>query len=332
MVQRHSFTAGRDTSSIREQLVPFRFWLPVSARHTDLVRATSDDEMSPEARLWNQLPSSLRVISSDTAGFKSRSPTASVSAMYQLQAHVLLGSKVIASSEKKIRVQGCLDPSPPLHLDRFTTNFAYRQEVALRKSVFKKGGILLLEASEPDPLTFQKAQSTATTKFQLDLTYRNGGLGGKPPTIDATIRWRLKSFTSIDMRTAISSRYAQETSAAPWSTEIRSALPYRQIKMTWSDWIRGDRSVGSHEEDSNTTWHATHVLWLSEPISSMLTPSFQTAFLSHRYNLLLHIDLSGTGRAQAELTLPVQVVYQSPTSETPCPDYGTDSGLPVYEE
>lgn len=326
MVQRHSFAQSPDTSSEREHLVQFRFWLPWQ---TDLVAADLHDQAPAEAHPSNQLPSSLRVVSSDTVGFKSCSPTASVLVAYQLQVRILNGLKVIASSDKQIRILSCHDPQPPLHLEHFRTKFTYRQEVVFRKSVFHKGGTLSVEASEPEPLTFQKSQSTATTKVRLQLTCRSGRILGKAPTIAATIQWRLKSLTTIDMRTAVSSANAEEDA---WTTEIRSNLRWRHMKMTWTEWTPDHQNDGSHQHPSDTVWRATHTLWLSEDISSALTPSFQTTFLSHEYTIQLRIKMSGLGNAQVELAVPVQLVYQASTWNAQCPDYATDSLLPVYAE
>ena len=326
MVQRQSFALSPDNPSEREHLIQFRFWLPWE---TDLVAADLHNQAPVEAHPSNQLPSSLRVISSDTVGFKSYLPTASVSVAYQLQARILNGTEVMASLDKHIRILSCLDPLPPLHLEHFRNNFTYRQNVVFRKSFFQKGGALLVEADEPGPLTFPKSQNKATTKVRLCLTYRGGRISGKAPAIAATIQWRLRSLTTIDMRAAVSSDNAEEN---PWTTEIRSNLPLRHLKMTWTEWTHHHQNDESHHNDLDMIWRATHTLWLSEDISSALAPSFQTTVLSHRYTILLRINMSGLGNAQAELVVPVQLVYQASTWNAPCPDYATDSFLPVYAE
>ncbi|KAJ9661423.1 hypothetical protein H2198_001991 [Neophaeococcomyces mojaviensis] len=323
-----SLAAGSyERSGVVGRRVPFSF--PVPAQTLAELR-----EMTP----------SLKLISSDTETtldiLKDQSPIMILNVRYLLTAILFSGNVQKQKIEQEIRVFISLDdqqvPSPLPEISDRVTQHRRSSLVSLkgarsltfrpgrRKSFHEGGNHIIIEADDPEPFCFQTHSDAAATKVRLTLTYgSNDPTAEAPGPVQGNVEWLMKSLSSI----AVQPNNRPEN--APPSEDafhLRSRhLPLRKLKMNWTGWERPDP-----DENAGHAWKSVQELWLTQPTTCGLTPTFRTSFISHQYSMWLQIDLSGKGMKgrsyKVELNVPVKVRYDIGLA----PSYALDHSLPQY--
>lgn len=213
---------------------------------------------------------------------------------------------------------------------------------------------IIVEATEPAPFTFRRSDDAAATELQIKLTYHGGDSDSDapPPTIVASATWLLRSLTSLTLEPVRRNGQAEPEQTEDYFNLRAKILPIRKNRLTWSNWTKTKPpapSTSSTGESLSQTqshlhlnpsgpprWTATQPLWLTQPLTSLLPPSFTTSYLTHLYILHLSLNISlessrstpfSSSKPNVELTVPLQVRYELGLA----PSYEVDESLPEYD-
>ena len=254
------------------------------------------------------------------AEFKSSTPKTTVVVFYQVQAKLYLGDAFLGSATRQVHIFDCSEVAPPLCLGDFGSEYNSRQETVLRKNVLQKFGMLLMEATQPDPFVFSYAGDTATTKILLQASVRKTIPPlevDQPDTFEVAITWKLQSSTFVSMEKMDRQPTMRQAASSSSMVRLVKTGQDQRLKMMWSEWIKSDQP-DSVKGETSTQWTAVHPLWLSIKSSSALAPTFSLPYVSHRYSILLDVAISGPGRSRATLKIPIQLIYRSEAAYSAC--------------
>lgn len=305
--------------------VPFTFNLPVTTL----------------AEL-HELTPSLKLISSDTETtlevLKGQSPTLLMNVRYMIQAVLFNGNDQLQKIEQEIRIWVALDreqiPAPisqigeQVHQHRRSSLVPLKRGRSFslsastrRKSVHQGNNHIILEADDPEPFSFKIDNDAAATKIRLNLTFAGEDTADRPGPVQGSVEWMMKSLTTIAVQP---NDRPEDAGPSDDAFHLRTRhLPLKKLKLNWTDWSR--------EEDSGSNaWRAVQDLWLTQPTTAGLTPTFRTSFLSHSYSIWLNVSLSGKGLKgksyKVDLNIPVVIRYDVGLA----PSYTVDADLPHY--
>lgn len=314
-----------ESNDIVGRRVPFIFNLPVSTL----------------AEL-HELTPSLKLISSDTETtldvLKDQSPTLLLNVKYLIQAILYNGSTQVQKIEQEIRIWVALDreqvPTPMVQQAEHVHRHRRSSLVPLkrgrsfslsastrRKSVHQGNNHVIVEADDPEPLCFKPDNDAAATKVVLTLTFAGDDASERPGPVQGTVEWLMKSLSTVAVQ---ANDRPEDAPPSDDAFHLRTKhLPVKKLKLNWTDWSR--------DEVNPKAWTAIQDLWLTQPTTSGLTPTFRTSSISHSYSMALNISLSGKGLKgksyKVDLNIPVVVRYDVGLA----PSYtGMDASLPHY--
>lgn len=288
-----------------------------------------------------QLASSLKVISSDTASTipiaTEVTPAMMVSVRYTLEARVTSPTSS-GKKDQEIRLFSCFDeahlPPPPLFshvISEQSTTIPNKLSLFRNKNHRTSPKSLAVETFPPPPLTFQLHSDAAATKVRLVVTITDSSPTPLPPTtMHSTLEWLLISLTSL---TAKRRRPSSPTDGPPPpdtdTFHLRTKLlPSRKLKLKWSNWT----SLPPDSYSSAPRWQSMQDVWITESFAAGLTPTFETPYIEHSYSLTLKFRVAGDSKiggagAKVELMVPLAIRYD--VGLAPC--YTIDRSLPEYE-
>lgn len=304
--------------------VPFIFNLPVSTL----------------AEL-HELTPSLKLISSDTETtldvLKDQSPTLLLNVKYLIQCVLFNGNDQLQKIEQEIRIWVALDqeqiPEPivdfgeRVHRHRRSSLVPLKRGRSFslsastrRKSIHQGNNHVIVEADNPEPFCFKLDNDAAATKVRLTLTYAGEDTTEKPGAVQGTVEWMMRSLSTVAVQP---NDRPEDAPPSEDAFHMRAKhLPLKKLKLNWTEWTR--------DEANSKAWRAVQDLWLTQPTTSGLTPTFRTSFISHTYSMNLVITLSGKGlngkSYKVELNVPVAVNYDVGLA----PSYTVDAALPHY--
>lgn len=312
--QTASSTAGEQYTTSHGRTLRFYFPLTLADGQAESGPANSDAaESCLEAPYWNFLPSSLEQKSSRTSGLKNSAPKTAASVVYQVKVQLRLGATMLAEAVRKVHIFDCKGSTPPLCLRDFAPEYICQQASVIRKNILQKTGIMSVEVDQPAPLVFVSSGGAVTTRILLKVSLRtisdaSGFFAGG--TFEAEITWRLRSSTFVSMQMLHALPTVREAALSKLMAYLATSSPRRRLKMIWSDWTPTNPQSQTCS-GSKTEWTAIYPIWLSIHSTPALAPTFSLPYLSRRYSILLHVSVSGLGRSQTSLTLPVQITYRS---------------------
>lgn len=288
----------------------------------------------------HELTPSLKLISSDTETtldiLKGQSPTLLLNVRYIIQAVLFNNNNEVQKIEQEIRIWVALDreqiPAPLTEISERVHQHRRSSFVALkrgrsfsfsssrRKSVHQGNNHVIVEADDPEPFCFKTDNDAAATKVRLQLTYAGEDTAERPGPVQGNVEWIMKSLSTIAVQP---SNRPEDAPPSEDAFHLRTKhLPLKKLKLNWTDWTR--------DENLPNAWRAVQDLWLTQPTTSGLTPTFRTSFISHSYSMALNISLSGKGlngkSYKVELNIPVIVRYDVGLA----PSYTIDASLPHY--
>lgn len=288
----------------------------------------------------HELTPSLKLISSDTETtldvLKGHSPTLLINVRYLLQAVLFNQNDQVQKIEQEVRIWVALDeqqiPSPLPEISEHVHQHRRSSLVPLkrgrsfsfnssrRKSVHQGNNHVIVEADNPEPFCFKPENDAAATKVRLTLTYAGEDTAEQPGPVQGAIEWIMKSLSTVAVQP---NNRDEDAPPSEDAFHLRTRhLPLKKLKLNWTDWDQ-------HENMPNA-WKAVQDLWLTQPTSSGLTPTFRTSFISHSYSVSLKITLNGKGlngrSYKVELNVPVVVRYDVGLA----PSYTIDPTLPHY--
>lgn len=320
-----------------------------------------------------QLASSLKIISSDANSsmvfLKDTSPALIVSVTYLINAEIAPEGQKKTVTNQEIRVfVGLTSEQIPTITPEITrrnpmaecvttqivplVRTKRRQSIPLIRRMSRTASTIaddpyiIVEANEPAPFTFRHSDDAAATELQIKLTYHGNDSDSDipPPTLVASATWLLRSLTSLTLEPVRRTNEEEPEELTDDYFNLRAkVLPLRKNKLTWSNWTKTKPTSPSTSASANPQsqssgpprWTATQPLWLTQPLTSLLPPSFITSYLTHLYVLSLSLNISlestrspfSSTKPNVELSIPLQVRYELGLA----PSYEVDESLPEYD-
>jgi hypothetical protein len=242
-----------------------------------------------------------------------------------VKAWILRDRSVEGAVARDVQIYNCIDSlPPPVCLEDFPGEYVCRQEKSLTRVLPVPGCYIAISIPEPRPVEVRQDKGDAVAGFSMRVVLRNSrGKACVPPSpFDMHITWALKTHTFVSVtkqRVAPTSRAAL---LSPFLKEITGTSNPRKRKLRLPSW-RVDVT-----EPRN--WAQETTLWLPVIENACPPPTFLTPYLTRRYSVSMHLDISSAdqGRASFDLTVPIQIVYHERATETRC-DQRTHT-LPRY--
>ena len=297
--------ASTTSSSTLDHILDFQFELRRSVSHSEPGLNLGSTTAAQTLNQWNALPSSLKAASSNSGS------RATALVRFEVQARVIRGRAVIASTVQDIKIFDSQRPTPPTCIADFAPEYVCEQAKALKKNVFKSLGTVFIVLDEPAPFEFQTSLEQATTKLPVSVHVQNSsGLGENlmPFGLVADITWRLKASTFVMMKETAGLPTVQQASTSQFVTECTVFGQRRRLKLRWPQWEEVPLCTNVKIDKA---WKTKEDLWLSIPVSCHIPPTFSAPYLVRRYSISLRMSFRGTGRAEARFNVPVQVIYRT---------------------
>lgn len=313
LFQERSLRLQEVDTSARTISYPFRF-LPAT-QNVNSTENSIDDEMITTWPSGQQLPPSLERKSSLSSDLRGDSPQSFVSVTYDVQAKVCAGTNQVAYTSRGVDIFPSSTIAPPLFIENSGTEYTMSQKSSLKRAFLQRVGSMIVHCPQPEPFVYSETDDCATTKvlLQVKLSIADGILQGSHPGIlSATVDWKLRSSTIVSMQEQSTSSMPRQLRSSALSANIGKDGSMHDLKMLWSSWTKLPSSTPKRSE-----WTSVQPMLLSCPSVSSMPPTFTLPKISHRYTLILNINVSEPYRSKASLRVPIQVVYQSGSAGQP---------------
>ena len=303
--------AHTTSSSTLDHILNFQFELPRPVSRSEQGLNPGSTSAAQALNQWNALPSSLKAESSIILDLQNSGSRARALVGYEVQACVIRGRAILATTVQDIKIFDSPRPTPPICIADFAPEYVCEQAKALKKNIFTTLGTVFIVLDEPAPFEFQTCLAQATTKLPVSVHVQiSSGLGGNlvPFGLVADITWRLKASTFVIMKETAGLPTVQQASTSQLVNKCTVFGRCRRLKLGWPQW---EEVPLCNNLKHGKAWKTKQDLWLSIPISCHIPPTFSVPYLVRRYSISLRMSIGGTGRAEARFNVPVQVVYRT---------------------
>ena len=302
----------RTEKSRRVRHLPFLFVLPLQL-----------NEGGNEAKEFLDLPPSLQAgVERRVMGWTDVYMQPNIA--YQLRATIRWktaeGRTQISETAYRLRVVSLVQATPPLSIDDFPKEFCLCSSIALRQNRRKPilGGITLF-TSEPQPVVLNTTKPRASTVCHIHYRFDPAPMA---PAKSCLQRLNCLVQSTLKVKTFYSTRPLK---AMPGMTHVdrnpslqvrtRSLhLDTRQMEIV--PHAVGQDSVSPHiSKQHNTSLQALFSVPIN--VSRDLLANFVCLYAARRYALAFEIKLVGFHHRPFHLEVPLQVIYDDHSSDTP---------------
>lgn len=245
---------------------------------------------------------------------------------YRLEVSVVSQGRMHKQVSQDVQIFGCVDTiPPPIYIQDYPGEYTCKQIKSLFRLLSVSGYSLTACIAEPSPLSSILSEDIRPAMFTLRmfLTSQRGKSLLLPPSFELCVSWTLKTHTYWSVLERQVAPTSQEARTSPFTKEKARLGGTRNYKLLLSEW---------RASPGTTTTRSTNVALRLPVIEQGFfpIPSFFSQYVTRRYSVTLHLDVSSGhyGRASFDLVVPLQIVYVG--SDPPEPVCDEAESTPAY--